>query len=386
MNWRSKLIHPEGKAPEGFRSLVVPTYRGSTVVFDTQEKVREGWMEHADGYSYGLYGTPTALELGVRLAELEGARHTFLTSSGQSAIALIYLSFCGNGSHVLLPHTAYGPRKELANGLLQRCGIEVELYDPLMGADIERLLRPETALVWCESPGSITMEVQDVPAIVKAAHTSGVPVALDNTYAAGVLFDAFGHGVDVSMQALTKYVGGHSDLLLGSVSVGTEDAYLRIGETHRALGISASPDDCSLALRGLQTLGVRLAAMGSSALAIAEWMRDQEGVEVVLHPALTSCPGHELWQRDFTGAASIFSIVFAEKFTVAQIHSFVNALRLFKIGWSWGGTASLVMAYPNLERRPGGAGPVVRLSIGLEDRADLIADLSVGLEAMKKAG
>ncbi len=384
MNWRSRLMHPQRSAPKEFDSLAPATYRGSTVVFPSQESVREGWRAHTEGYSYGIYGTPTTLELGARLAELEGARHTFLVPSGQAAIALIYLSFCKAGGHVLLPATAYGPNKEIGAGLLRRLGVEVELYDPMMGAEIAGLLRAETALVWCESPGSVTMEVQDVPAIVTAAHAAGVPVALDNTYASGVLFDAFAHGVDVSMQALTKYVGGHSDILLGSVSVGTDAAYTRVGEAHRALGLSASPDDCSLALRGLQTLAVRLDAMERSGLRVARWLADCPAVDRVLHPALPSCEGHALWKRDFSGAASVFSIVLKESVGEEQVRQFVNALQLFRIGWSWGGTASLVMAYPTQRLPRYNNGHIVRLHVGLEDADDLIADLTRGMAVFER--
>ncbi len=385
MNWRSRLMHPQRSAPRQFAALATPTYRGSTVVFPSQEAVREGWRAHAEGYSYGIYGTPTTQELAERLADLEGARHTFLVPSGQAAIALIYLSFCTAGSHVLLPATAYGPNRELGSGLLQRLGVEVELYDPLVGAAILRLIRPHTALIWCESPGSITFEVQDIPSIVAAARNAGVPVALDNTYASGVLFDAFAHQVDVSMQALTKYVGGHSDILLGSVSVGNLDAYDRMGETHRALGLSASPDDCSLALRGLQTLGVRLDAMERSALRIARWLATCSVVQRVLHPALPSCEGHAIWQRDFNGAASVFSIVLKADLTTHQVHRFVDTLELFHIGWSWGGTVSLVMAYPTYRLPRYDNGHIVRLHIGLEDTEDLIADLTQAMLAFDQS-
>jgi len=267
---------------------------------------------------------------------------------------------------------------------MKRSNVEVEFYDPLIGAGIAQLIRPETALIWCESPGSITMEVQDVPAIVAAAHAMGVPVALDNTYAAGVLFDAFAHGVDVSMQALTKYVGGHSDLLLGSVSVANEDAYSRIGDTHRLLGLHASPDDCSLALRGLQTLGVRLDAMERSALVIAQWLAQQPEIATVLHPALLSCPGHEHWKRDFSGSASVFSIVFREDIDREQANAFVSSLKLFKIGWSWGGVNSLVMAFPPLNRPSFKAGSVIRFHIGLEEQSELLAELARALRTIRE--
>jgi cysteine-S-conjugate beta-lyase len=385
MHWRSRLIQTEGRSSREFASLTMPVYRGSTVVFDSMEKVADGWRQYELGYTYGLYGTPTALELAARIRDLEGARHTFITPGGQAAIALIYLSFCKTGSHALLPSNTYTPNRELAQGLMGRYGVEVELYDPMIGAGIDGLIRENTALIWCESPGSITMEVQDLPAIVKAARARGVPVALDNTYAAGVLFDAFAFGVDVSMQALTKYVGGHSDLLLGSVSVGTEEALAKIGETQSQLGMAVSPDDCSLALRGLQTLGVRLEALERSTLTVAKWLAARPEVERMLHPALASCPGHEFWKRDFTGSASLFSVIFKESYAPEQVNAFVDGLKLFKIGWSWGGVTSLAMAYPHLKRLEKQSwGRIVRLNIGLEATEDLIEDLAASLSGMDK--
>ena len=384
MHWRSKLIHPGTSVSDAFRSLAPSTHRGSTILFDSVSQASDGWEQTRIGYTYGLYGTPTTLELAARIAELEGAHHTFIAPGGQAAIALIYFSFCGAGSHVLLPANAYGPNRELAHGLLRRCGIQVERYDPLIGGEISTLLRPETSLVWCESPGSITMEVQDVPAIVKAAHARQIPVALDNTYAAGVLFDAFSFGVDVSMQALTKYIGGHSDLLLGSVSVRSEEAYKRVGDTQRELGMNASPDDCTLALRGLKTLGVRLDALEKSTLAVASWLAQRPEIDRVLHPAFPSCPGHDAWKRDFTGSASIFSILFKPEFSETQVNAFVDTLKFFKIGWSWGGVTSLAMAYPELTRLgEQHRGRIVRLNIGLEDTADLIDDLSAAFAAIQ---
>jgi cysteine-S-conjugate beta-lyase len=386
MHWRSKLIHPGQHAPGNFQSLATPTYRGSTVVFARQSDVSDDWRQTESGYSYGLYGTPTVLELGARIAEIEGAHHSFVVPGGQAAISLIYLAFCKTGTHALVPATAYGPNRELAAGLLQRLGISVEAYDPLIGAGIANLIRESTALIWAESPGSVTMEIQDVPAIVAAAHERKVPVALDNTYAAGVLFDAFGSGVDVSMQALTKYVGGHSDLLLGTVSVADRGAYEIIGSAYKQIGMAVSPDDCSLALRGLQTLGIRLERLEKSTLDVARWLAKHPNIKTVLHPALPSCPGHEYWRRDFCGSSSIFSIVFAERFTREQVFAFADGLTLFKAGFSWGGVTSLVVAYPNLER-PGQnyAGRLVRLNVGLEEPSDLIADLAQSLIKMQGA-
>lgn len=383
MHWKSRLLHSKASAPQGFQSFATPVHRGSTILFEKMADAHDEW-HFERGWNYGIYGTPTALELAARIAELEGARHTFIVPSGQAAISLIYLSFCRAGSHALIPTNAYGPNRRLAGDLLRNLGIEVETYDPMIGGDIASLIRKNTALIWCESPGSVTMEIQDLPAIVAAAHARNVPVALDNTYAAGVLLDAFALGVDISMQALTKYIGGHSDLILGSVSVNTEAAYRAVGATHQQLGMSVSPDECSLALRGLQTFAVRFEKLEASTLEVARWCADQPRIETVLHPALPSCPGHELWQRDFTGSSSIFSIVFDRRYSPAQVNAFVDSLKLFGIGWSWGGTHSLAMAYPELSRPSGMptadyAGRIVRLNIGLEEPSDLIEDLTAAL-------
>jgi cystathionine beta-lyase len=375
LHWKSRILHSKPDVPQGFESFATPVYRGSTILLGSMANAHDEWhMER--GWNYGVYGTPTALELGARIAAMEGARHTFLAPGGQAAISLIYFAFCKAGSHALVPSNAYGPNRHLAGDLLRGLGIEVEAYDPMIGAGIGALIRPNTSLIWCESPGSVTMEIQDVPAIVAAAHERGVPVALDNTYAAGVLLDAFALGVDVSMQALTKYIGGHSDLLLGSVSVNTEAAYRAVGSTHQQIGMAVSPDDCSLALRGLQTLAVRLEKLEASTLEVARWCAEQPEIGTVLHPALESCPGHEFWKRDFTGSSSIFSFVFDRRYSPEQVNGFVDSLKMFGIGWSWGGTHSLAMAYPGLERPTGDyAGRIVRLNIGLEEPVDLIEDL-----------
>ena len=380
MSWKTRLIHPGAHAPTNFRSLATPVFRGSTVVFDRLADARDDWTAE-DGYTYGLYGTPTTRELAGRIAELEGAHHTFVVPGGQAAIALIVLACCRAGSHVLVPDSAYRPTAQLASGLLAKFGVAVETYPAMVGGGVEALIRPETALVWCESPGSITIKVQDVPALVAAAHRRGVPVALDNTYAAGVLFDAFAHGVDISMQALTKYVGGHSDLLLGTVSVRDEAHRRSIGEMHRLLGLAVSPDDCSLALRGMDTLALRLERLERTTSAVARWLAGRPEVERVLHPALPGSPGHETWRRDFKGSASVFSIVLHDDLGGAFLKRFVDGLRLFRIGFSWGGVTSLVMAYDSVPRAGGDVGRnLVRLNVGLEEEADLIADLGAALD------
>ena len=383
-NWKTKLIHSDAHAPEGFRSLSIPVYRGSTVLFPNAAAVDDAWDQYEVGYTYGLYGTPTTLELAARICELEKGFRTFITPGGQGAIALINLAFLKAGDHMLVPESIYTPNRKFAVDVLRRFGVEVTFYPPTIGAGIASLFRKNTRLVWCESPGSITMEVQDVPAIADAAHRIGALVVLDNTWSAGVYFDAFAHSVDVTMQALTKYIGGHSDVLLGSITVRDEATYKRLGSTHQLVGCAASPDDCSLALRGMKTLAVRLKALEEAALALARWLAPRPEVELVLHPALPSCPGHEFWKRDFTGSTGLFSVVFRQQYTKPQVLRFVDALKLFEIGYSWAGVTSLAVAYDfhSTPGRPDYGHRIVRLNIGLEDVDDLKADLAHALESM----
>ncbi len=383
-HWKTKLIHSDARVPEGFRSLNVPVYRASTALFSDAAAVTDQWDVYEVGYTYGLYGTPTVLELAARVCELEGGYRTLITPGGQSAISLIDLAFLKAGDHILIPESVYGPNRSLAHRALRKFGVEVSFYDPLVGAGIESLIRSNTRLIWCESPGSITMEVQDVPAIAAAAHAHGALIVLDNTWSAGVLFDAFAHGVDITMQALTKYVGGHSDLLLGSITVKDPELHQRLGATHQVAGIAASADDCSLALRGLKTMAVRLSYIEESSQQIAVWLSERPEIELVLHPAFEACPGHEFWKRDFTGSAGVFSIVFRTEFSKQQVHAFVDSLELFKIGYSWGGVTSLAVAYDFSQwtTRPAYRHRIVRLNIGLEETTDLIADLQNALRKM----
>lgn len=383
-SWKTKLIHSEAKIPEGYHSLATPIFRGSTTLFQSSSTVTDNWDQWHVGYTYGLYGTPTVLELAARICELESGVHTIITPGGQAAISLINFALLQSGDHILIPASVYYPNRKLATRLLSRFGIATDFYNPGVGANIASLIQENTRLIWCESPGSITMEIQDLPAIVAAAHTRNVRVVLDNTWSAGVLLDAFAHGVDVTMQALTKYVGGHSDLLLGSITVRDDSLYQRLGAAQQVIGCGVSPDDCSLALRGLRTLAVRLAAVEISALAVARWLASRPEIERVLHPALPSCPGHEFWKRDFLGSSGVFSIVFKPGPTQKQIHAFIDALKLFKIGYSWGGVASLAIAY-NIGRIPGRPPyehRIVRLNVGLEATEDLIDDLMQALERL----
>lgn len=368
----TRLIHASKHSGEEFASLAVPTWRGSTVKF---AKLADLDLPRSGQYRYGLHGTPTHRELIQRLGEIEGAEHVELAPSGLAAIGLVLLTFAKGGAHILLPTSSYGPTLDLAFGKLAELGVDAELYDPLIGANIASLIREETVLVWTESPGSITMEIQDIPAIASAAKARGVPVAIDNTYGAGVLFDAFAAGCAMSVQALTKYQGGHSDLLMGSVA--TRDAALarRLRRCSHMLGLAVSPDDCSLVLRGLKTFDLRLKHLGESALAIAEWLEQRPEVTAVLHPAFPACPGHDNWKRDWAGSASVFSIVLGN-WIRTQVVTFVEALQLFDIGFSWGGANSLAITYHDLKRPDPETGPlIVRLNIGLEEPADLIADL-----------
>lgn len=383
-SWQTRMVQPDMSAPAGFQSLVVPTYRGSTTLFDTAESLGDTWDAADRPYTYGLYGTPTTLELATRLTELEGGYAGVITPGGQAALVLVYMAFAGEGGHVLVPESVYGPSRDFAEDVLSRFGVTVEYYAPTIGGGIEALIRPETRLIWCESPGSITFEIQDVDAIVAAAHRQGVKVALDNTWSAGVFYHPLEHNVDVSIQALTKYVGGHSDLLLGVAISRNAEIHAKIGSTHSLLGLGASPDDCSLALRGLQTLAVRLKAIEQSALEVAAWLGARSEVETLLHPAFPSCPGHDLWQRDFTGSSGVFSIVFAPRFSRAEVFRVIDRLRLFKIGYSWGGVTSLAIPGGKETRRADYAfgDRLVRINIGLETTSDLLADLAQALDVM----
>jgi cystathionine beta-lyase len=387
-SWKTRLIHSAAKVPEEYKSLATPVFRGSTTLFPSAAAIDDSWDQYEAGYTYGLYGTPTTLELAAKVCELEKGYRTIITPGGQGAISLINLALLKAGDHILIPENVYTPNRKLAAVVLRRFGVESTFYPPEIGGGIEDLMRQNTRLVWCENPGSITMEVQDVKAIAEAAHDRGALVALDNTWSAGIYFDAFAEGADIAMQALTKYVGGHSDLLLGSATVKNPELYQKLGATHQLLGCAASPDDCSLALRGLKTLAVRLRHMEASALQIAHRLAARPEIERVLHPALEGSPGHELWKRDFSGSAGIFSIVFKAEATKEQVLQFVDGLELFEIGYSWGGVTSLAVAYDfhGSQGRPDYGHRIVRLNIGLEDTEDLLEDLEDGLRKLPAKG
>ncbi|MEP6702034.1 MAG: cystathionine beta-lyase [Betaproteobacteria bacterium] len=383
----TRLVHGEYAAPSGFASLTAPVHHVSTVVFPNMAQTRTRSGPHA--YTYGLHATPTSLELMTQIATLEGGYRSILTPSGLASIVVVDLAFLNAGDHVLIPDNVYKPNRELAHRLLSGLGITTSYYDPLIGAGIEALMQPNTRLLWIEAPGSLTMEVPDVPALVAAARARKILTALDNTWAAGVFFRAFEKGIDISVQAVTKYIGGHSDLLMGAVTAANAELFERIAATKRLLGMGVGPDDVYLALRGMPTMLTRLKAHEAGALRVAGWLKGRPELKRVLHPAFPDCPGHEFWKRDFSGSSGLFSFIVDERYSADSVDAFVEGLRWFRIGYSWGGVASLAITYGHdvLVGRPGKQEPghLVRLNIGLEDPADLIADLEQAFARLQPA-
>ncbi|MGC9185146.1 MAG: cystathionine beta-lyase [Thiomonas sp.] len=383
----TRLQHHPYQPPPGFCAVEPGVHHASTVMFPNVAAMRARDWRSKEGYTYGLHGTPTTFLLEERLASLDGARHCLLCPSGLSAITLIDQALLVQGDHVLLPANAYGPGREFAERLLAGWGITSSLYDPLDTAEqLAARMTPATRLLWLEAPGSVTMEMPDLRALVAAAKAHGVRTAIDATWAAGIALQPFDLGIDIVMQALTKYQSGGADVLMGSVSTRDDALHERLLFTHMRLGLGVCGDDCAKVLRGLHSLPLRYAAHDAAARRIAAWLQTQPQVAVVLHPALPDSPGHAFWARDCTAAAGLFSVVFDARYSPAQIDAFVDALRLFKIGYSWGGPVSLAVPYDVQTMRPAGQWPhkggLVRLAIGLEDADDLIADLA---QAMQRA-
>ncbi|MDO1582564.1 cystathionine beta-lyase [Rhizobium oryzicola] len=375
----TRCVHHPAVSQEGFSSLAVPTYRASTIVYPDAESFSARGKRGFDGYTYGLHGTPTTRTLEAQITQLHGGVRTVLVPSGQAAASMIMLTFLMPGDCVLIPDNVYGPVRYFCADYLKPRGIEYKVYDPLIGAGISSLIDDKTKLVWIESPGSGTMEVQDVPAIIQAAKARGVLTACDNTWATPLLFKPLAHGADFVVEALTKYIGGHSDLLLGSITVSDIELRQRIKLVLRDMGIGVSPDEVALALRGIETMGVRLRHVGRVSEEFAQALQESAVVERVLHPALPSCPGHELWKRDMGGSAGVFSVVLKPG-AEANLKRAMTELRIFAIGASWGGTRSLIATTALKEERTvrpwTSAGTVLRISIGLEDEQDLWRDLS----------
>lgn len=367
---------------EPFDSLSPAVLRASTVVFKTFDDFVKRKRRQPDGYSYGITGTPTARLLESRIAALEGGRHCVIAPSGQAALMTTVMGFVRGGDHLLVSAACYGALKTFSQKWLALMGVEVELYRPDIGGDIDALIRPNTRMICMEAPGTVTMEMPDIPAIAAAARKRGVLTMMDNTWASPLGFRPLEHGVDFSIEAATKLFGGHSDLLMGSIAMNDHAHYEVLRETQSILGQQVSPDDCFLVLRGLETLKVRLDAQSAATLEIARWLQARSQVDRVIFPALESDPGHAIWKRDFRGNGCLFSVILKPA-PEAAFHGFFDSLRHFAIGASWGGVHSLAAYYPaELQSQrvfPATGQPIVRLSIGLENKDDLIADLAAAL-------
>lgn len=381
---QTRLTTTDYRPPEGFAAFPTAIHHASTVLFKNVAALRARNWQDKSAYTYGLHGTPTTFTLEARLAEIEGGSDCLLAPSGLAAIAMVDLALLATGDDLLLPDNAYQPNRELANWLQKDFGITVRFYDPLAGEGIADLIQPNTKLIWAEAPGSVSMEVPDIPAICRAAKARGVPVALDNTWAAGLAFRAFEHGVDIVMQALTKYHSGGSDVLMGAVITTDKALHRKIEMAHMRLGLGVSADDAYLVLRGLPTMKLRFDAHDAAARKVAAWLKARPEIAKVLHPAFDDCPGHAVWQRDFTGAGGLFSVLFDPRYTEEQTDRVIDHLKLFKIGYSWGGANSLAVPYriAQMRSRWDGAGQLVRLNIGLEDPDDLITDLAQALRSL----
>lgn len=382
---QTQSVHPEDHITPGWTAVPVPVARASTVLFPDLASIRAlNWRDDSQ-WRYGLHATPTSMALMQRLAAIEGGVHTLLHPSGLSSITNVYLAFVRPGDDVLIPDNAYSPNRELADWYASDFGVSVRYYDPLIGDGIAGLIQTNTKLIWIEAPGSVTMEVPDVPAIARVAREKGVLTAIDSTYAAGIAFRPLEHGVDIVVQALTKYQSGGSDVMMGATITRDSGLHAELKRARMRFGLGVSADDCSLVLRSLPSMQLRFDAHDRSALSLARWLATREEVEAVLHPALPSCPGHAHFARDFTGAGGLFSVVFKPEYSSAQVDAFVEGLRLFKLGYSWGGALSLALPYNVRSMRTATSWPydgvLVRFFVGLEDERDLRADVEQSLDA-----
>ncbi|KFB10482.1 cystathionine beta-lyase [Nitratireductor basaltis] len=376
----TRLAHI-GNDPRDFHGFVnPPVVHASTVLFPDAETM----AGHKQKYTYGTRGTPTSDALGAAIDALEGSAGTIAVPSGLAAVVVPMLAFLSAGDHVLIVDSVYFPTRRFADTMLKRMGVEVEYYEPELGGKIASRMKDNTRVVFTESPGSNTFEMQDIPAIAEAAHAGDAIVMMDNTWATPLYFKPLDHGVDISIHAATKYPAGHSDVLSGTVSANAK-CWQQLYDTYLTLGVCAGPDDVYQVLRGLRTMGVRLERHQESALEIAQWLERRDDVSRVLHPALPSHPGHEIWKRDFSGASGIFSIVLNGGGT-KEAHAFLDALEIFGLGYSWGGYESLAVHVSLGDRIVAKApdeGPVIRLQIGLEDVSDLKVDIEKALAAAR---
>ncbi|OKH89655.1 cystathionine beta-lyase [Thalassospira sp. TSL5-1] len=384
----TRLVHAGRRSREYHGVVNPPVMHASTILFENLEALdKASPLPHGKDF-YGRHGTPTRFLLEEAVAELEGGYGTLCVSSGVSAITNAILAFVKPGDHVLITDSTYFPTRNLANTFLKKFGVEVEYYDPTLGADIAGIVRDNTTVIWCESPGSLTFEMQDIPAIAKAAHAKNAKVLLDNTWAGPTLCRPFELGVDVSIQAGTKYIVGHSDVMMGTITAATAEDFNTCIKQVMISGDSIGPDDCYLAQRGLRTLNVRLRQHHESGLAIAKWLQSRPEVSRVLHPGLPDDPGHAIWKRDFIGASGLFSFVL-HPVERPQLAKMLDHMDLFGMGFSWGGFESLLLPSDPKNIRTAATwndpGQLVRIHVGLEDTDDLIADLKAGFERLKSA-
>jgi len=378
-----------GRDTKSYGGLInPPVYHGSTILAESVETYNSRYLDSQDGEQvmvYGTMGNPTAWSLENAIAKLEGGYHCSTYPSGLAAISVALMAFLKSGDHLLMTDSTYAPARRFCNTVLRRFGVETTYYDPLIGAGIESLIRPNTAVVYTESPGSNTFEVQDIPAIAEVARKHGAILQLDNTWASPLYFKAFEHGVDISIQAATKYIVGHSDVLLGSVTT-TKETWKTLRDCTWQFGQCVAPDDLYLAQRGLRTMAVRLRQHQQNSLEIAEWLRNRDEVRRVLHPGLPDAPGHDIWKRDFLGASGLFGVEL-KTFAKKAVEKMVDEMRLFGIGSSWGGYDSLMLPVNVRDLRTASPwrfeGPLLRLYIGLEDVDDLKDDLYDGLGRLR---
>ncbi len=378
-----------GRDPRSQMGVVnPPVYHASTVIFETLAELESRTAAPFDGLYYGRNGTPTTFALEEAVARLDGGYRAVACASGLAAIGAALVAFLRTGDHLLMADSAYSPTRKYCEIVLKGFGVETTYYDPLTGAGIAELMRPNTKVVFTESPGSLTFEVQDIPAIAAAAHDHDAVLILDNSWATSLYFQPFDHGVDVSIQAGTKYLVGHSDAMMGLI-VTTEPFFKRVRTAAAILGAVPGPDDCYLALRGLRTLAVRLARHQETALELARWCQGRGEISRILHPAFADCPGHDIWQRDFTGASGLFSVILDRHYPKEALARMLDHMELFKMGYSWGGFESLILpADPSFFRTASpwqAEGTLIRLHAGLEDVRDLIADLEAGLARLSAA-